>query len=71
MSGKKNPFLSIDAVPIGFLCLVTFGLAVKRTIEVLSEHGIGIRRHSASHKFELPKDLMEDSELNLEGENKD
>ena len=62
MSGKKNPFISIDAVPVGFLCLVAFGLAMKRSIEVLSEHGMGFRRHSASFQFELPKNLMDETD---------
>lgn len=58
MKGKKYPFLTIDALPIGFLCAVTVALALRRGIQVFREHGVAFRKHSASYKFELPEELM-------------
>lgn len=60
MSAKKNPFFSIDALPVAVLCALTFALAAKRTIEVWREHGMSIRRHSASYEFKLPEDVMKE-----------
>ena len=58
MSGKKNPFLSIDALPVAFLCVAAFGLAIRHSWQIYSEHGMSIKRHSAGYDFELPKDAM-------------
>lgn len=59
MSWKKSWFYSIDAIPAAVLCVATLAIGAVRTFEVLREHGVSFRRHSASYEFTLPEEALQ------------